>query len=82
MKERINVKIEYDYSKLIGRIIEKFGSQKKFAPAVRLSERSLSLKLNGLVPFKQPEIDKSAELLSIPEKEIGLYFFTRKVQNF
>lgn len=42
----------YDYSKLLGRITEKFGTQARFSGAMGMSERSLSLKLNSKVPFK------------------------------
>ena len=34
----------YDYSKLLGRITEKFGTQARFSGAMGMSERSLSLK--------------------------------------
>ena len=37
----------YDYSKLAGRIVEKFGTQYNFAIAMGLSERTISLKMNG-----------------------------------
>lgn len=37
----------FDYSKLKGRIIEKYNSQSSFANAMEWSERTLSLKLNG-----------------------------------
>ena len=37
----------FDYSKLKGKIVEKFQTQQAFAKAMELSERSLSLKLNG-----------------------------------
>ena len=40
----------YDYSKLLGRITEKFGTQARFSGAMGMSERSLSLKLNSKVP--------------------------------
>lgn len=70
----------YDYSKLLGRITEKFGTQAKFAEAMELSERSLSLKLNGKVGFKQNEITKACPLLDLSETEITSYFFTLKVQ--
>lgn len=53
----------YDYSKLLGRITEKFGTQARFSGAMGMSERSLSLKLNSKVPFKQPEISKACSLL-------------------
>ena len=37
----------YDYSKLLGRITEKYGTQAQFSGAMGMSERSLSLKLNS-----------------------------------
>lgn len=70
----------YDYSKLLGRIIEKFGTQAKFAEKMELSERSLSLKLNSKVGFRQDEITKACLLLEIPGTDIPGYFFTLKVQ--
>ncbi len=70
----------YDYSKLLGRITEKFGTQARFAEALGMSERSLSLKLNGKVPFKQPEITAACSLLEITEEDIFSYFFAQKVQ--
>lgn len=74
--------MSFDYSKLRGRIIEKFGSQQKFAAKLGLSERSLSLKMMNKTAWKQTEIKLCCELLDIPVKEIHLYFFTAIVQNF
>ena len=71
----------YDYSKLSGRIVEKYETQAKFACAMGLSERSISLKINGKVGWKQNEILKACELLDIPVSQISIYFFTTKVQN-
>lgn len=70
----------YDYSKLLGRIIEKYGSQANFSGAMGLSERSLSLKLNSRVGFKQDEIAKACSLLGLTAIDIPEYFFTLKVQ--
>jgi hypothetical protein len=39
--------MEFDYSKLNGRIVEIFGTQLNFSVAMGLSERSISLKLNN-----------------------------------
>ena len=69
----------YDYSKLSGRIVEKFGTQYNFAIALGLSERSLSLKINGKVSWKSTDISKACELLEIPQKDVGRYFFETKV---
>lgn len=71
----------YEYSKLLGRITEKFGTQGRFAEALGMSERSLSLKLNSKTPFKQPEIIKACSLLEIENDDIPVYFFTIKVQG-
>lgn len=70
----------YDYSKLLGRIIEKYGTQANFAAAMNLSERSLSLKLNSKVGWKQTEIAKACSLLGLSGADIPQYFFTLKVQ--
>lgn len=71
----------YDYSKLNGRIIEKCGTQVVFAERMGLSERTISLKLNNKVAWKQPEMQKAAGVLEFPETEIQTYFFTMKVQS-
>ncbi len=65
----------YNYSKLLGRIVEKVGTQANFAEKLGLSERSMSLKLNGRVGWKQTEISKACEILEILPTEIPAYFF-------
>lgn len=65
----------YNYSKLLGRITEKIGTQSNFAEAIGLSERSVSLKLNGKVGWKQNEIAKICEVLEIEPNDIPAYFF-------
>lgn len=71
----------FDFSKLRGRIREKFGTEAAFGTAIGLSHNSLSKKLNGKVPFGQDEIDRAIMLLEIPDAEISAYFFTEKVQE-
>ena len=71
----------FDYSKLRGRIVERFGSQQKFAEAMGMSERTLSLKINGKRSWKQPEILEVVKKLGLTEEDIQDYFFTLKVQN-
>ena len=73
--------MDLDYSKLKGRITEKFSAQYLFARAMGWSSRTASLKLNGLVAWKQTEISKALILLNLTEDDIGDYFFKRKVQN-
>lgn len=66
---------KFQYAKLRGRIVEMFGSHSKFAKALKISENSLSKKLNGKTQFKQGDIQTWCNLLEIPITEAGLYFF-------
>ena len=71
----------YDYSKLAGKIKECFGNQANFANAMGLSERTLSLTMNCIRAWKQPEIVLACSLLQIPIQNISEYFFKQKVQR-
>lgn len=73
--------MRWNYSKLIGRIIEIFGTQQKFAKAMKLSEHSVSEKLNNKKGWKQSEIHKACILLKIKAAEIPIYFFAPEVQK-
>ncbi len=72
---------KYDYSKLNGKIVEVFGTKKKFAQSMNLSEKSISAKTTNKRGWQQPEISKACELLQIPSDEINSYFFKYKVQD-
>ena len=72
--------MQFDYRKLLGRITEKTGTQANFARQIALSERTVSLKLNSKIAFKQDEIVRASTVLQIPKEEIGSYFFTQNVQ--
>ena len=73
----------FDYSKLIGRVIEKFGTRRAFAEAVGISENAMSQKLTGKMAITTDDIKKwcMPEFLDIPCDEIGAYFFAEKVQE-
>ena len=71
----------FDYSKLSGRIVEVFGTRYKFAKAMNWSERTLSLKMKGIRPWKQPDMCKAIKLLKLAEADIATYFFTPEVQK-
>lgn len=73
--------MSYDYSKLNGRIVEICGTSKTFAKLMGVSERTLSLKLNNQVPFKQTDIEKAIKILNLKDKDIQPYFFTRNVHG-
>ncbi|MCW4388788.1 MULTISPECIES: DUF739 family protein [Limosilactobacillus] len=67
----------FDFSKLLGKITEKYGTQYNFAKAMGLSEHSLSVKLNNKVPWKTTEIVKAMELLNIDSSDVSAYFFKK-----
>jgi len=73
--------MEFDYSKLKGKIKEIYGTQTEFANAIGLSFVSVSKKLNNLRQFKQSDIVKISKVLNIAEEEIPIYFFTPKVHK-
>lgn len=71
----------FDYSKLKGRIKEKYNSQKDFAAALNISEVALTNKLNNRTKFTQDEIMNCLDLLVIDLNDIPLYFFTLQVRK-
>lgn len=68
---------KFNYSKLRGRMVEVFGTIEKTCEAAGLRRDMVSLALNGKRLFTQPEIYALADVLQIPNTEIGLYFFTK-----
>lgn len=71
--------MSFDYSKLRGKIVEKYGNQSNFASALGISENTLSLKMNNKVRFTTDDITTISRLLEIDAGEIGKYFFALKV---
>ena len=65
----------FDYSRLKGRIKEKYASQEAFAKALGISNALLSNKLNSVADFTQREITKVCELLEIPNEYVCAYFY-------
>lgn len=64
-----------EYRKLIGRIVEKYGTRKEFAKVLGISENSMSLKLNGKTGFSREDMLRWGELLDIDVNDFGAYFF-------
>lgn len=64
----------YDYSKLKGRIVEICGTQYEFANQMGLSERTIALKLQGKIDWKQGEILKAIKVLKLKRSDIQTYF--------
>lgn len=71
----------YDYSKLLGKIVEVCGTQAEFARRMGWSERTTSLKLNGKIDWKQSEIRRACDILGIRLSDIPVFFYKEKVQN-
>ena len=69
----------FDFSRLRGRIVEKFGSCDRFATAMGHSKVWLSSRLNNVGQWRAEEMREAAALLEIPAKEIPAYFLTPKV---
>lgn len=73
--------MNYNYSKLRGKIIEVFTTLGEFSKAMGWSERTNGLKLNGKVEWKQGEIITASRLLGINPEDIDIYFFDLGVQG-
>lgn len=73
--------MDYDYSKLKGKIRELGLTQNAFAKAIGITEQTLNLRLSNKRVFHQDEIDKSMQLFQEPAENIHIYFFTKKVSK-
>ena len=71
--------MEFDFSKLRGRIVEKFGTLERFAAAMERTKGWISNRMNNVVPWDGLEIHEACVLLEIDASEIPAYFFARKV---
>lgn len=68
--------MNYKYDRLRGRIIERYGSQEKFAEIIGISSNSMSKKMNGKTGFSQRDIVRWSELLGIDKSDYSEYFFS------
>ena len=73
-------KVEFDHSKLAGRIKEKYGSQAALAEDLFWPPSKLSNRMRNKVHFSDDEIWTlcAPDCLDIVSEEITLYFFTPK----
>ena len=71
--------MEYDYSKLTGRIIEKYGTRCNFASKLGVVRQTVENKLHGRTGFSRKDILKWSELLGIEQDDYYAYFFAQKV---
>lgn len=72
-------KMTFDYSKLRGRIVERYGTLTQFGKAMHISQPVLSSRMTGSTYFTQSEILRAIALLDIEPESISPYFFTVKV---
>lgn len=72
------MKNEYLYPKLRGRIIEKFRSYDAFAKAIGLDSTVLSRKLNGVMGITTKDIVRWSKPLDISLEEIGVFYFEQE----
>lgn len=75
---KMRKQLKMDYSKLRGRIREVCGTEAEFAERMGISQASLDAKLSSRAGFKNSEIKKACELLSIDIKDAGMYFLCIK----
>ena len=68
--------MEFNYSKLLGRMRECGFTQEQLAKAIGINKGTLSTKLNNRFSFSQEEILAICKVLNIPVSEIGDYFYT------
>lgn len=73
--------MNYDYSKLKGKIRELGITQNEFAKKIGISEQTLNLRFKNKRRFRQEEMQKTMELFEEPIKNVHIYFFTQKVQK-
>lgn len=73
--------MQFDYSKLLGKIREYGYTQESLAAAIGISKATMSLKLNNKANFGHAEISAICTILEIPISEIGVYFFVKKVRK-
>jgi transcriptional regulator with XRE-family HTH domain len=73
--------MQFDFSKLLGRIRECGYTQERLANEIRMAKSTMCLKLSNKAYFTQPEIEKIRKILGIEIGDVGVYFFTQKVQQ-
>lgn len=71
--------MNFDYSRLRGKIIEKFGSCEAFNKAAGWHDCKVNRILNNSHKLFTGDMEILIEMLEIEPEEIKAYFFTKKV---
>ena len=66
---------DFDYSKLRGRIREKYSTEKAFAEDLGMSRHALGRRLNNKADFTIGEIHKAAKPLQLSSMDVNEMFF-------
>ena len=69
----------FDYSKLKGRIIEKFGTVSAFAESMGYAQSGLYISIKHGKPISSKRIIEMTDALEIESKDVGEFFYTPKV---
>lgn len=73
--------MSYSNLALKGRIVQKFGTQQRFAKHLGKTEQTITAKLNGRAQFSQNDIIEWSNALGIEAAEVGEYFFAEKLSK-
>jgi transcriptional regulator with XRE-family HTH domain len=71
----------FDYSKLRGRIVEKFGTMSAFADYIGISEVALSRKLNNKIAISREDMIAWSKALDVSLNEYGAFYFAQKLNE-
>lgn len=71
--------MQFDYSKLKGRIVEIYGSQANFAKAINKSVILVNKKLQNKSKFSAEAMQEWGNALKLDVSDYGTYFCTLKV---
>lgn len=63
------------------RIIQKYGSQARFAKSIGKTEQTVTAKLNDRSQFTQGDILEWCNALDITAEDVGKYFFAQKLSK-
>ncbi|MEI8200550.1 MAG: DUF739 family protein [Eubacteriales bacterium] len=67
--------VKFNYTKLIKKIVDVFGSNDAFAAAMSMSKKKVDSRLHNCSEFSLPEIERAVELLYIKPIDIPGHFF-------
>ncbi len=73
--------MRFDYSKLRGKIVEKFGNYTNFCDKIGWTTSELSSKLSNKRHFTVTDIYSISKVLELQTEEIGAFFYTPEVSE-